>query len=119
MGDVLHRFGEERHVLRHQFGFFNLRMRGERADAQPRRAQLDAAKVAHAGDVDKKLGMRKAYVQRGDEALAAGEDLRARTLDQLERLGERLSSGIGERRRFQNGAPPRRRLCTKWTTLFS
>src|SRR4029077_1074607 len=62
-------------------------------------------------------GGREPHVERRDQALPAGEDLRSRPLDQVERLRQRLRLGIGERRRFQI-APPRRRLCMIWTTLF-
>jgi hypothetical protein len=83
-------------MLRDEIRFLELRVRHERADAQAARAHVDAGEIAQSGDVDEELGPGEPHVERGNEALAAGEDPRARPFDQLERLGERFRLGIGE-----------------------
>jgi hypothetical protein len=70
-------------------------MRGERADAQALARRADA-REREPGDVDEELRRGKPHVQCGDEALAAGEDLRAGVFEQLQRLGERLRLRIGK-----------------------
>ena len=88
-------------MLRDFGGALDVGMRGERADAHYALLERDAPKRSEARDVDEELGRRKAHVERGNEALAAGEDLRARALDELERLRQRARFRIGKRRRLQ------------------
>ena len=117
MRDVRRGLGKERRVFRDLIRLFNLGVRGERADPEDAGAQVDAAQILQAGDVDQELGRRKPHVERCNQALPARQDPGPGPLDQLERFGERFRFRIGERRRFQV-APPRRRLCMIWTTLF-
>jgi hypothetical protein len=58
----------------------------ERADAQQPVAPLDIRQSRQAGDVDEELRRRQSQVERRDQALAAGEDLRAGALEEIERL---------------------------------
>ena len=73
----------------------------QRADPEHALLEAHVLETGKPGDVDQQLGRRQAHVERRNEALAAGEDLRAGTLEQLERLGERARFCIGKRRRLQ------------------
>ena len=51
---------------------------------------------AQPGDVDEQLGRGEPHVERRDQALAAGEDARARPCRELERFNQRFRLGVGE-----------------------
>jgi len=96
MRDMHDRLREERHLLGDLARALEHRVRDERADAQAAIAAFDRRELTQAGDIDQQLGRGEPHVERRDEALAAGEDLRARPLDELERLGQRSRLGVGE-----------------------
>ena len=67
----------------------------------------DAAEVCHTRDVDERAGLGQAEGERGEQALAAGQQpgLGARLAPKLKRLGERVRPHIGERRRLHGSSP--------------
>ena len=73
---------------------------GERADREVIAALLDVRQLADPVQVDQDLGGREPEPHRGDQALAAGEDLRrvAQPREQGERLVERRGRVVVEGR---------------------
>ena len=101
MRDLGRGLRKERHLLGHFARAREHRVRDKRADAKAVRARGNRGELGEAGDVDEELRRGEPHVERGDEALAAGEDSRARPLEQFVHLSERFRLGVGEGRCFQ------------------
>ncbi len=74
------------------------------ADPQSAAVVRNAVQPGDAVDVDEERRPEQAHVERGNEALAAGEDLRvvAAFGERRERVVERLGADVVERRRFHD-----------------
>jgi hypothetical protein len=101
MRDVRQGARDQRRVLRDDVGTFGLRMPHQRADADASVRALDAIESFNAVDVDQQRRRGQPHVQRGDQALPAGEQFRLRLArDEAQRLVERTRLLVGERRRL-------------------
>ena len=76
MADMRHGERNQRRVARDQVRAFGLGVAGERADLDVAVLQRDAVEPVDVIDVDQQRRVRQPHVQRGDQALAAGEDAR-------------------------------------------
>ena len=78
MCDVVDRIGEQRQMFADDGRLADLRMRGECADVYMAVFHLNACQrrglFTEAADIDQQFRRRQAHVQRGHQALAAGED---------------------------------------------
>ena len=73
MGDVRHGARDQRRMPGDHVGALGLRVARERADLDLAVLQRDLIQPTDAIDVDQHGGRRQAHVERGDQALAAGE----------------------------------------------
>ena len=107
MGHVGHRLSDERRHLGDIGGFKNLRVTGERADAQCLAVVCNARQLIDVIDVDEYFGRGKTHVQCGHEALATGKDARviAVLVEEVEDLVEIIGTDIGEWCGFQPASP--------------
>ena len=74
--DMTQRRGDERRPLAHVRRPLDVDVARGRADAQAVAVGGDPAQLVDPADVDQQAGTRQAHVQQGQEALAAGDDLR-------------------------------------------
>jgi hypothetical protein len=81
------------------------RVTHQRADLDVGVFQGDAVEAADAVDVDQQRGLAQPHVERGDQALSAGEQPRVVVRQQLDRVRDRAGLGIGKRCRLQPVLP--------------
>ena len=74
MGDIRHRFGDQRQVFGDDVGVDHFDMAGQRADAHRVAVERDTFKIVEPIDVDQHVGLRQTHVQRRHKALTTGED---------------------------------------------
>jgi hypothetical protein len=79
-------------------------VRGEGADAQRPAGDRDPGKALDACDIDEQFRFGQPQVERGEQALAAGEHPRAIAvaIEQVEDLIQRAGFGVSEIRRFHD-----------------
>src|SRR5262249_17653831 len=77
----------------------------QRADLDVGVFQHDPVEPADAVDIDQQRGLAQPHIERGDQALPAGEQPRIVVGEQLDRVGDRTSLGIGKRCRLQIHPP--------------
>ena len=102
MREVRHRRRDQRQVPRDLGRAHQLDVARQRADAHRPVGDRDALQLGEAADVDEELRREKPQVQRRDEALPAGQDLRvvAMPAQERQRLGERARADVVESRRL-------------------
>ena len=102
MADMRHGERDQRRMPGDLGGAFGLGVAGQRADLDLAGFHRDAGKPADAIQVDQQLRRRQPHVERGDQALAAGEQprLAVGARQQLDRMIERFRLGIGKWRRL-------------------
>src|SRR5215470_8724661 len=105
VADMRQRQRDERRRLRDLGGAFRLRVPHQRADLDVGVFQRDPVEPADAVDVDQQRGLAQPHIERGDQALPAGEQPRIVVGEQLDRVGDRASLGIGKRCRLQIRPP--------------
>ena len=86
-------------------GAFGLRVAHQGADFDMRVCQGDAVEPGDAVDVDQQRGLAQPHVERGDQALSAGEQPCIIACQQFDRGGDRAGLGIGKRCRLQPVLP--------------
>src|SRR5258708_33180617 len=103
MRDVRHRFGQQGRMLPYFFGFFYLRVRYQRADLQDFFFDDYLFQRGQRRDINQDLRRGEPHVERGNEALAAGQDARAfsMALQQSEYLCQGTRLCISKRGRLQ------------------
>ncbi len=104
MRDVADRLREQGQMARDLRGILDLPVSGEGADAQRLAGDCDPGKARDAGNIDEQLRLRQPQVERGEQALAAGEQPRAVAvaIEQVEDLIQRAGLGVGEIRCFHD-----------------
>ena len=102
MREVRHRRRDQRQVPRDLGRAHQLDVARQRADAHRPVGDRDALQLGEAADVDEELRREKPQVQRRDEALPAGQDLRlvAMPAQERQRLAERARADVVESRRL-------------------
>ena len=90
MADVRHRPCNQRRVPCDDVGALGLRMARERADLDGAVLDRDAVEAVDAVDIDQQSGCRQPHIERGDQALPAGQQPRVLCLpSSVTRLVER------------------------------
>src|SRR2546428_259233 len=115
MRDVRHRLRNERRVARYQRAVLDVEVARHGADAKHTVGERDARQSLDAVDVDQDLRRAETHVERGHQALPAGQHLRAFAMprEELERLGQRARAGVLEGRRFHRLIFPSARRTTR------
>jgi hypothetical protein len=100
--DVLRGVGQQGQMLLDVVGCGDGSMRGERTDVHMAILHADAGVLVQAADVDQQFGRGQPHIERGHQALSAGQKLRrvAVALEQIEHLGEAACPCVGKRRGF-------------------
>src|SRR5204862_6868264 len=75
---------------------FDLRVRDKRADPHRIVFHFNRSQTRKRGDIHQQLGGAQAHIERWNQALAAGEDARARTPEQRQRFDERSRLRVRE-----------------------
>ena len=91
---------DQRRMRRDLGRALRLRVAHERTDLDLTVTERDTIEARHAIDVNDELRPAQPHVQRGDQALSAGQEARILRAHQLDGVIERAGSLIGERRRL-------------------
>src|SRR5579864_1094874 len=102
MGDVRQSARQKRRVLGDVALALGLGVAHQRADLDRAVVPLDTIEAREAVDVDQRVRCGESRIERGDEALTAGEQTRAFAVpsEQVDRVVERARLVIGEWRRL-------------------
>ncbi len=108
MGDMGQGARDERRVAGDLRRAFGLRVAHQRADLDGAVLHRNALERIEAVDVDQERRTGQPHVERGDQALAAGEQTRVGMLrEEREGVVERPGFGVCERRRLHRATSPR------------
>ncbi len=115
MGDVRQRARNERGELGNFARALGRGVAHERADFQLPILAHDAVEAVDGVDVDEQLRRRQAHIERGDKALAAGQQPGAVAMlgEQGDRLFKRARFPIGKRCGFHRSSPWRFFYCER------
>ncbi len=100
MTDMRYGARDQRRVFGDQLGTFGLRMAHQRAEFDFAVFMRNAAEPADAVDVDQQSGRRQPHVERGDQALPAGQQTRILLAEERNRFLDRARLFVGKWRRL-------------------